>query len=103
MKMRKILVFSALVATTLISCDVLNEAAGTILEPTTTAPSLTNGEVISGLKEALNVGIKNSVNLTSVTDGFLGNAAIRLPFPPDAIKVKEKAIEWGFSLMLLQT
>ena len=54
--------------------------------------SLTNDEVISGLKEALSVGIKNSVSLTSVTDGFLGNAAIRLPFPPDAIKVKEKAL-----------
>ncbi|MFA7274068.1 MAG: DUF4197 domain-containing protein [Crocinitomicaceae bacterium] len=94
--MKKIFVFTTLVATTLFSCDVLNEAAGTILTPTgTTAPSLTNAEVISGLKEALTVGIKNSVNLTSVTDGFLGNAAIRLPFPPDAIKVKEKALEWG--------
>lgn len=93
--MKKFVVFSALVATTFVSCDVLNEAAGTLLEPTTTAPSLTNGEVISGLKEALSIGIKNSVNLTSVTDGFLGNAAIRLPFPPDAIKVKEKALDWG--------
>jgi hypothetical protein len=57
-------------------------------------PDLTNEEVISGLKEALQIGIKNSVNLTSVTDGFLKNATIRLPFPPDAIKVKEKALEW---------
>ena len=97
MKMKKIIVLTTLLATTLFSCEALNEAAGTILAPTTgtTAPSLTNAEVISGLKEALNVGIKNSVNLTSVTDGFLGNTAIRLPFPPDAIKVKEKALEWG--------
>ncbi len=95
--MKKIAILSAFVATTLISCDVLNEAAGTLLEPTTTttAPSLTNGEVISGLKEALSVGIKNSVNLSSVTDGFLANSAIRLPFPPDALKVKEKALDWG--------
>lgn len=93
--MKKIVVFSALVATTLISCDVLNEAAGTILTPNSSTPSLTNSEVISGLKEALNVGIKNSVNLTSITDGFLANDAIRLPFPPDALKVREKAIGWG--------
>jgi hypothetical protein len=59
-----------------------------------TAPKLTNDEVISGLKEALSVGIKNSVNLTSVSDGFLKNNAIRLPFPPDAQKVKDKALEW---------
>ena len=58
---------------------------------------LTNDEVISGLKEALSVGIKNSVSLTSVTDGFLGNVEIRLPFPPDAIKVKEKALNLGLS------
>jgi hypothetical protein len=59
--------------------------------------SLTNDEVISGLKEALSVGIKNSVSLTSVVDGFLGNPTIRLPFPPDAIKVKEKALNIGLS------
>lgn len=94
--MKKIFAISALIATSLISCDVLNEAAGTVLtNPDASTQGLTNTEVISGLKEALNVGIKNSVNLTSVTDGFLGNAAIRLPFPPDAIKVKEKALDWG--------
>ena len=58
---------------------------------------LTNDEVISGLKEALGVGIKNSVNLTSATDGFLKNTEIMLPFPPDAIKVKEKAMALGLS------
>ena len=58
---------------------------------------LTNDEVISGLKEALSVGIKNSVNLTSATDGFLKNTEIKLPFPPDAIKVKEKAMALGLS------
>lgn len=81
---------------TVASCDVLDEAANIVLTDTaTTKPSLTNEEVISGLKEALNVGIKNSVDLTSVTDGFLKNADIRLPFPEDAIKVREKALEWG--------
>lgn len=58
-----------------------------------TGQNLSNEEVITGLKEALNVGIKNSVDLTSVTDGFLKNYAIRLPFPPDAQKVKAKALE----------
>lgn len=81
---------------TFTACDVLEEAASMVTS-TTTAPSLTNTEVISGLKEALNVGIKNSVNLTSVTDGFLGNATIRLPFPEDALKVKQKALDWGLS------
>ncbi len=80
------------------SCEVLNEASKIVTTNTGTSennkPKLSNEEVISGLKEALSVGIKNSVNLTSVTDGFLKNSAIRLPFPPDAQKVKDKALEW---------
>lgn len=84
---------------TFTACEVLEEAASMVTTTSTTnsTPQLTNSEVISGLKEALNVGIKNSVNLTSVTDGFLGNAAIRLPFPEDALKVKQKALDWGLS------
>lgn len=84
---------------TLPACDVLNEVGLPTLEtPNGTndnTPKLTNQEVISGLKEALTVGIKNAVDVTSVTDGFLGNAAIKLPFPESAQKMKEKALEWG--------
>lgn len=64
---------------------------------TPTVPKLSNQEVISGLKEALQVGIKNAVNVTSVTDGFLKNEAIRLAFPPDAIKARQKAIDLGMT------
>lgn len=84
----------------LISCDVINESLKVVnsTQPAgSSKPSLKNEEVISGLKEALQVGIKNSVNLTSITDGFLKNDSIRLPFPPDAIKVKEKAMDLGLS------
>ena len=79
------------------SCDELKQAANIITTTTPAKPQLTNDEVVSGLKEALQVGIKNSVNLTSVTDGFLKNADIRLPFPADAMKVKQKALEWGLT------
>lgn len=97
---RIIIPFFAGIALTFSSCDVLNDVAETVVDAAgtsggSTAPALTNGEVISGLKEALNVGITNSVNLTSITDGFLKNSEIRLPFPQDAMKVKEKALEWG--------
>lgn len=98
--MKKIIIPIGIVASlALASCDVLNDVAEVLVDGTETStdtkPSLTNSEVISGLKEALNVGIKNSVDLTSITDGFLGNADIRLPFPEDALRVKEKALEWG--------
>lgn len=60
-------------------------------------PSLTNDEVVSGLREALQIGIKNAVNQSSALDGFLGNTQIRLPFPPDALKVKDKALQLGMA------
>ena len=82
------------------SCDVLSDTANTVLDTTSTggnesAPKLTNQEVVSGLKEALTVGIRNAVDVTSVTDGFMGNQQIKLPFPPSAERMKEKALEWG--------
>ena len=83
------------------SCDVLNNAANQASnlvntnENSTEEPALTNTEVIAGLREALNVGIDNSVKSTSVVDGFLKNSDIRLPFPPDAEKVKQKALDLG--------
>ena len=81
------------------SCELLNEVSKVVQTPVATNASnpLSNDEVIAGLKEALSIGIKNSVNLTSATDGFLKNTEITLPFPPDAIKVKEKAMALGLS------
>jgi Protein of unknown function (DUF4197) len=56
-----------------------------------------NTEVINALKEALEIGVNNSVNLVSKLDGFYKNPLILIPFPPDAIKVKEKVDALGMS------
>ena len=81
------------------SCDELTSIAETATSTVgggeTAAPALTNDEVIAGLKEALTVGINNGSRLASATDGFFKNPAIKLPFPPDAQKVKDKAIDLG--------
>ena len=98
MKARIVISGIALTTLSLYSCDVLNEAASIVTSTTSTTstqPKLTNDEVISGLREALNVGIKNSVDLTSVTDGFWNNSLIKIPFPEEAIKVRQKALDWG--------
>jgi len=58
-------------------------------------PSLTNGEVVKGLKQALEIGAKNSTGLASKVDGYYKNPAIFIPFPPEAIKVKEKVEALG--------
>ncbi len=95
-----IALFSIVLIATTVACDVIQEAeklVSTTPSTSNSAPKLTNDEVIAGLKEALQVGIKNSVNLTSMTDGFWSNAAIKLPFSEDAIKVRQKALDLGMS------
>jgi hypothetical protein len=49
---------------------------------------LTTAEVANGLKEALRIGAQNSTSKASNTNGFYGNSLIRIPFPEEAIKVK---------------
>ena len=80
----------------LVSCDILTGVANEVLSGEgTVANALTNDEVVAGLKEALEVGIKNGSGKASALDGFLKNDLIRLPFPEDAIFVKEKALQLG--------
>ena len=87
--MKKFIITGAIFCS-LMSCEVVQQIAGEILLPTEQGESkLTNSEVISGLKEALNIAINNSSSLASKLDGFNGNNLIRLPFPQDAIRVKE--------------
>jgi hypothetical protein len=57
--------------------------------------ALSNEEVISGLKEALRVGTERSVGLAGATDGFWNDTRIRVPFPPEAIKVKNTLTDLG--------
>ena len=50
---------------------------------------LTNDEVVSGLKEALEVGTKNGTDKLSMVDGFFKDAAIKILMPPEAEKVEK--------------
>ena len=52
-------------------------------------------EVVRGLKEALNVGVKKGAEKASATGGFLKNDLIRIPFPPAAKNVRDKAMQMG--------
>lgn len=57
--------------------------------------SLTNEEVISGLKEALTLGAKKSSEAAAVADGFYKNPKIFIPWPAEAQNMKEKLIKIG--------
>lgn len=44
---------------------------------------LSNGDIVSGLKEALEVGTTNTVDITGKVDGYFSNAAIKILLPKD--------------------
>jgi hypothetical protein len=47
----------------------------------TKGDSLTNGEIVDGLKQALSVGTQNAVTYVSKTDGYFSNPQIKIPLP----------------------
>jgi hypothetical protein len=45
------------------------------------ADTLSNGDIVAGLKDALQVGTVNTVDLTGKVDGYFSNAAIKILLP----------------------
>ena len=81
-------VFLALISVLLFACSATKTAS-------TTDGKLKPTEVAEGLVEALLVGTGKSTAQASKPDGFWGNAAIRILFPPEAEKVKQAALALG--------
>lgn len=50
--------------------------------------SLSSADIIAGLKEALNIGAKNAGSKLSNTNGFFGNALIKILMPEEAKRVE---------------
>lgn len=57
--------------------------------------SLTNDEVVQGLREALTRGAKLAGESASATDGFYKNTLIFIPWPPEAQSMREKLVKLG--------
>ncbi len=70
--------------------EVKNEVSGGTAKPT-----LSNEDIIHGLREALNVGSNNSTSSASKADGYLKNARLFIPFPPEAKDMKTKLVKLG--------
>jgi hypothetical protein len=61
----------------------------------TDAAALSEGEVASGLKEALTSGVSKGVAQLSKADGFFKDPEIKIPLPAEAQKVEEKLRKLG--------
>lgn len=99
MSMKKIL-FLSLLAVSFSSVDaqglkgllkkVAKDSSLSQVIPVKNSSSLSNDEIINGLKEALNVGASNSTQKLSALDGFFADAAIKILMPDEAKKVEQK-------------
>lgn len=64
---------------------------GSTSNSSTISSNLSTTDIAAGLKDALKIGAQNASNKLSVTNGFLGNQAIKILMPPEVAKV-EKAL-----------
>jgi len=59
--------------------------------------TLTEADIINGLKEALRLGTQNGINLLSKENGYFGDSMFKIPFPNDVKQVELKLRALGFN------
>lgn len=80
-KMKKLLIISVISLTCIVSaCELLDKVKD----------ELSEGDIIEGLKTALNVGADSAVTVTSAVNGYLKDEAIKILLPPEAQAVQQK-------------
>jgi Protein of unknown function (DUF4197) len=79
---------------------LLKKASGVLSKNKGSGTTLSNEEIISGLKEALSVGAQNSSSQLSALDGFFANAAIKVLMPAEAKKVETTLRNAGMGTMV---
>ncbi|TKC07649.1 DUF4197 domain-containing protein [Pedobacter frigoris] len=90
MKQIKLLSLALLSGLLFNSCDVQSQAQlGSILKQIPTGGNPTTSEIGLGIKQALEIGTSRGADLLSAKDGFLGNMAVKILFPPEAQKVEK--------------
>ena len=86
-------IYTFLVGASLIilsGCDVQSQAQlGGILNKIPTYGNPTTQEIGLGIKQALEIGTSAGADQLSAKDGFLGNMAVKILFPPEAQKVEK--------------
>lgn len=93
--MRRLL-YSTVFCLFLVSCAGLND----LLEQTAGPRPLTQDEIISGLKQALEVSSENAAVTASREGAYLNNADLFIRFPEEASFVEEQLRDLGFGRLV---
>ncbi len=91
--MKKI-TLAIIVIISLNSCEALKS-----FEVTPQLP-LTTNRIITGLKQALEIGTTNSVTFLGKSDGFYGSPFFKIPFPEEVKIVEERLRSMGLNQMV---
>lgn len=88
----------------LASCSetTLKEFTDVLLTEPSADGNLTSAEVSKGLRQALALGVEKACNQASAENGFYKNPALYIPFPEEAVKVKQTAIDLGLGAQVEQ-
>ena len=66
----------------------------------TTKGKLNATEISEGLKQALELGVKASVDKLAQTDGYFGNSLVKIPFPAESKEVAQSLRRIGLGSMV---
>lgn len=99
--------FTTLVASSLLfsSCDTLQSVAKTaadVLNENTSGSTYTPSslDMSNALKDALTVGISNGADRLSQTNGYFGNALLKIVMPPEAQQVEKTLRDIGMGKLV---
>ncbi|WP_199136382.1 DUF4197 domain-containing protein [Pedobacter sp. ASV12] len=94
------LFFTAGALLCLSSCDVQSQSKiGNILKQIPTSGNPTTLEIGQGIKQALEIGTSEGADKLSAKDGFFGNLAVKILFPPEAQKVEKTLRSVGLNAL----
>jgi hypothetical protein len=75
--------------------SIFDKVNTVITKTTSGGSSLSNDDIIAGLKEALSVGASKSAGKLSTVDGFFKDAVVKVLMPPEAQKVEKTLRQIG--------
>ncbi|MFA6246218.1 MAG: DUF4197 domain-containing protein [Mucilaginibacter sp.] len=84
--MKKTLLLIPVLLVLFCSCDTLNQVAQSTVQQTGNPTTL---DINNGLKQALELATGKSSDQLSAVNGFFGNAAVKILFPPEAQKAEK--------------
>jgi Protein of unknown function (DUF4197) len=95
--MKTKVILSLLLFTTILGFSQINinQISNSINKAVTGSKSLSNDDIVKGLKEALSVGSKNASDSASKKDGYFKNPKIKIPLPKDVKKAESTLRSMG--------